>query len=77
MELSQQNQQMQEYIRKLHAQMRQMDQNNMFKRLDYLFMVLQHSTMFDADFVGDCIAEIKEAITIPEEEEKPEEPKKE
>ena len=64
-ELSQQNQQMQVYIKKLHAQIQQLGEANMMKRLDYLFQVLKYSSMFDADFVGDCVEEIKEALIIP------------
>jgi hypothetical protein len=44
-----------------------LNQTSMFKRLDYLFMVLQYADIIkDPDFVGDCIAEIKGAIAIPE-----------
>ena len=47
----------------------------MFRRLDYLFLVLKYSTVIkDADFINDCIDEIKEAMTI---EKKPEEGAKE
>lgn len=46
--------------------------NNMFKRLDYLFKVVENAAMFDEAFVDQCIAEIKELMTPPEEE-KPEE----
>ena len=73
-ELSQQNQQMQAYIKKLHIQIQQLGEANMLKRLDYLFMVLKYEHQFDSDFVGECIAEIKEAITIPEKEETEQKP---
>lgn len=60
-QLEQQNQ----YLMK---QLYQANQTNMFKRLDYLFKVLEfESTIKDANFVNNCIAEIKEAIIIPEE----------
>lgn len=42
--------------------------NNMFKRLDYLFKVVENAAMFDEAFVDQCIAEIKELMTPPEEE---------
>ena len=46
---------------------------NMFKRLDYLFKVVEYSHSFgDAEFVGNCIEEIKEAMTINTEEGKEE-----
>ena len=60
----------------LIRQIRQIDQVNMFKRLDYLFMVLKYESAFkDADFVNSCIDEIKEAMTIPAPEETKEEKK--
>lgn len=46
--------------------------SNMFKRLDYLFKVVENATMFDEEFVDKCTTEIKELMTPPEEE-KPEE----
>lgn len=63
MQLEQQNQ----YLLK---QLYQANQTSMFKRLDYLFKVLEfEATIKDSEFVNNCIAEIKEAITIPEETE--------
>lgn len=36
---------------------------NMFKRLDYLFKVVELASAFkDADFINNCIDEIKEAM---------------
>lgn len=43
---------------------------NLFKRLDYLFKVIENSTMFDLTFVDSCIKEVKELMTPPEVEEK-------
>lgn len=65
-ELSEQNGQMQKYIQSLHGQLHDLEEAYMMKRLDYLFKVLQYASMFDADFVGSCAEEIKEALTIPE-----------
>ena len=62
-ELYQQNQQMK---RQIH----QMNIENMFKRLDYLFKVIENSGKFDAGFVDMCTEEIQQAMTAPEEEEK-------
>lgn len=59
----------------LRNQIQQMNQMNMFKRLDYLFKVLEFNRVFnDQEFINSCVAEIKEAMIIPEEpkEEKPE-----
>lgn len=49
----------------LEKQLQQANLTNMFKRLDYLFMVLANESVIkDADFINDCIAEIKEAIIV-------------
>ena len=50
------------------------DTIRMFNRLDYLFKVLQYEhTIKDAEFIGNCVSEIKDAMTItPSEEEKEE-----
>ena len=42
--------------------------SNMFKRLDYLFKVIENSTSFNKDFVNSCIEEIKSLMTPPEED---------
>jgi len=55
MELYNQNKQ-------LTARVRQLDATNFFRRMDYLFMVLQYKDCFDGDFVGDCAEEIRTAL---------------
>lgn len=66
MRLEQQNQYLVRELQKANL-------TNMFKRLDYLFKVVEHSHSFgDAEFVGNCIEEIKEAMTINTEEGKEE-----
>lgn len=58
--------------KELTERMKQMNMMNTFKRIDYLFAVLQHSDKFDEAFVSSCASEIKEALIIPEkQEEKP------
>lgn len=53
----------------LVRQLRQMDMSNMFKRLDYLFMVLANASVIkDADFIDRCVNEIKDALTIQSED---------
>ena len=60
MQLYQQNQM-------LTKQLQQANYANMFKRLDYLFLVLKYAEVIDDyDFVNDCIDEIKDALIIPE-----------
>ena len=66
-ELYQQNQ-------NLMKQLQYANQTNMFKRLDYLFMVLQYESVIkDPDFINSCVAEIKEAMIIQPEESNSEE----
>ena len=67
-QLSQQNQQ-------LNIMLQQANMTNIFKRLDYLFKVLENKTCFDSDFVITCADEIKDVITGPVEETKEEEEK--
>lgn len=43
------------------------------KRLDFLFKVLEFSSMFKSDFVISCTNEIEEAMTVTSEEEPKEE----
>lgn len=62
-QLWQQNQQ-------LTKKCQELDNFNMFKRLDYLFKVLDYPTLFDKKFVSTCAKEIKEIMVIPQETEK-------
>lgn len=57
----------------LMYQLQNANMANLFKRLDYLFKVVENAAMFDEAFVEQCIAEIKELMTPPETEEKAEE----
>lgn len=66
-ELSQQAQYLQNQVNHLNM-------SNMFKRLDYLFKVIENAEAFgDQMFVGKCVDEIKEAMYS----EEPSEEKKE
>lgn len=53
----------------LVKQIRQLNDSNMFRRLDYLFKVVEFSEKFDAAFVKACSDEITEAVTPVSEEE--------
>lgn len=57
-QLSQQNQQ-------LNIMLQQANMTNVFKRLDYLFKILELKDCFDAEFVITCSDEIKELMTPP------------
>ena len=61
-QLSQQNQQ-------LNMMLQQANMTNMFKRMDYLFKVLELRQCFDSEFVITCSNEIKELMTLPVENE--------
>lgn len=81
MDLSQQNQQMQKYIQKLHQQMQEMQFTLQTKRMDYLFKVVELAMTkqiawgFEPNFVDNCIKEIQESLTIPEQTEEPKDEK--
>lgn len=65
-QLQHQNEQMRNAIMKL-------DYTNTFKRLDYLFKVIEFSIQFPDDFVANCINEIVDMMTVKEEEKENEE----
>lgn len=51
----------------LNKQLKELNTYNMFKRLDYLFKVVEFASTFkDAEFVNYCTDEIKDALVIPE-----------
>lgn len=59
--------QLSEQTRQLYAKLQEMNMVNMFKRLDYLFKVVEFSDMFNTEFVTNCTQEIQDLLTIPEE----------
>ena len=77
-EMSQQIQQQNKYIQMLHKEMQEMRFMLQSKRMEYLFKVVEITSKYNAsdyvcfarDFVEDCIAEIQESLTIPQQEEK-------
>lgn len=54
----------------LYQQLLQANMANVYKRLDYLFKVVENFERFDSDFIISCIDEIRQIMT-------PEEPVKE
>ena len=64
--------QLSEQSRQLYTKLQEANMVNVFKRLDYLFKVVEHSSVFNRRFVGKCINEIEELMTIPESDENPE-----
>lgn len=69
--------QLSEQARQLYAELQKANMTNIFKRLDYLFNVVENAHAFSEEFVAKCVAEVEELITVPENEgeteEKPEE----
>ena len=64
--------QLSEQNRQMFAKIQELNMANVFKRLDYLFKVIENGHMFKQDFFEKCIAEIESIMTVPEQEEKPE-----
>lgn len=64
--------QLSEQNRQLFAKLQELNMTNMFKRLDYLFKVIENGHMFEQHFLEKCIAEVESLMTVPEQEEKPE-----
>lgn len=61
-QLQQQNNFMREQLMKLRNE-------EMYKRVDYLFKVLENKNVFDEGFYGKVVNELQEILTIPEQEE--------
>ena len=58
---------------KLIKEIQMRDMANMFKRLDYLFKVIENRSCFSEGFVSDCTHEIEVALTPVEPEDDAEE----
>ena len=59
--------QLSEQTKQLYMKLQDANMNNIFKRLDYLFKVVENGHMFKQDFLDKCIVEIEELMTVPEE----------
>jgi len=68
------NQRLREYIEKLQAEaekkINELNVSNIVARLSFLFDVLKQSTFFDEDFIKDVVAEIKQIIILPKDEQR-------
>ena len=60
--------QLSEQNRQLFAKLQELNMTNMFKRLDYLFKVVENGHMFKQDFLEKCVAEIESIMTVPKQE---------
>ena len=64
--------QLSEQNRQLLAKLQELNMANIFKRLDYLFKVIENGHMFKQYFLKKCIEEVESLMTVPEQEEEPE-----
>lgn len=60
--------QLSDQAKQLYTKLQDANMGNMFKRLDYLFKVIENTPYFNSDFVKKCTLEIEDLITLPEEE---------
>lgn len=58
--------------KQLYAKLQEANMVNMFKRLDYLFKVVENAHSFNEEFVAKCVAEIEDLMTVPKTEEETE-----
>ena len=61
--------QLSEQSQTLYRKLQEANMTNMFKRLDYLFAVVENKVAFPEDFAKNCVDEIITSMTIPEETE--------
>lgn len=59
--------------KQLYAKLQEANMVNMFRRLDYLFKVVENAHAFNEEFVNKCVTEIEDLMTLPENEEETEE----
>ena len=60
--------QLSEQNRELYQKVQEMNMANIFKRLEYLFKVVDLSVEFKQEFVNKCKEEITTLMTLPKEE---------
>lgn len=64
--------QLSEQAKQLYARLQEANMANVFKRLDYLFKVVENAHAFNEEFVTKCVTEIEDLMTVPETEEESE-----
>ena len=65
--------QLSEQVRQLYAKLQESNLENMFKRLDYLFKVIENAHAFSEEVVSKCTSEIESLMTLPDNEDEPKE----
>lgn len=61
--------QLSEQNKQLYARLQEANMVNIFKRMEYLFKVIENGHAFSSEFVNKCVSEIEDLMTIPESEE--------
>lgn len=64
--------QLSEQSQMLAKKLQEANMTNAFKRLDYLFKVIENKEVFNSSFLADCIIELESSISIPEDKEQEE-----
>lgn len=65
-QLETENVQIKQQAEAMYRQMQQMNMQNIFKRLDFLFKVVENRGAFPEEFKNKCVFEIVNLLTIPE-----------
>lgn len=65
-QLEQQVESLKSMSNQLIAQIQQLNIGNLFKRLDYLFKVVENNKVFTPEFTKKCVEEIENYLTVPE-----------
>jgi hypothetical protein len=60
--------QLSEQNRKMYMQLQEVNMVNMFKRLEFLFKVIENQGSFSSEFVIKCVEEVEDIMTIPTED---------
>lgn len=60
------NTRLEEQLKQLYYKLQEANMYNTFKRLDYLFKVVENDKAFSPEFINNCVTEIENTITIPE-----------
>lgn len=67
-QLEAENNQIKQQAEAMYRQIQQMNMQNVFKRLEFLFKIVENRTAFPEEFKNKCVMEIVNLITIPEEQ---------
>lgn len=67
-ELVAENNQIKQQAEMMYRQIQQMNIQNIFKRLEFLFKVVENRGAFPEEFKNKCVFEIVNLLTIPEEQ---------